>query len=84
METRISPAARKAAIQPAVVTVGDELIFGEHQNQNQRWLLQLLCEKGYPACAAITLPDAVQIIALWLRQFLQAQYYPNSRANPPA
>ena len=69
-------APRKAAIQPAVVTVGDELIFGEHQNQNQCWLLQRLWDKGYPARVAITLPDAVDIIAFWLRQVLQAQYYP--------
>jgi molybdopterin-biosynthesis enzyme MoeA-like protein len=76
MEPPISPAARKTAIQPAVVTVGDELIFGEHQNQNQRWLLQLLWEKGHPARVAIALPDVMEIIASWLRQFLQAQYYP--------
>jgi molybdenum cofactor synthesis domain-containing protein len=76
MEPPVSADARQAALQPAVVTVGDELIFGEHQNQNQRWLLQLLWEKGHPARVAITLPDAVEIIAFWLRQFLQAQYYP--------
>jgi molybdopterin-biosynthesis enzyme MoeA-like protein len=72
----VAPAARKTAIQPAIVTVGDELIFGEHQNENQRWLLQLMWEKGHPARVALTLADAVETIAFWLRQFLQAQYYP--------
>jgi molybdopterin-biosynthesis enzyme MoeA-like protein len=63
-------------VNPAVVTVGDELILGERSNDNQVWLLRTLREHGYPAQVAVCLPDAVEVIATWLRQLLQQRCYP--------
>ncbi len=53
-------------MRPAVVTVGDELLFGERENGNQRWLLQRLQALGHPAELAVTLPDALGTIAHWV------------------
>ncbi len=56
---------------PAVLTVGDELIFGERSNGNQTWLLATLQARGYAARYAISAPDQIETIALaiqWLRQ----------------
>jgi molybdopterin-biosynthesis enzyme MoeA-like protein len=70
-ETKESP-----LIKPAVVTVGDELILGERNNDNEKWLLRLLCERERPAQLALTLPDKSQVIGLWLRRLLDAGCYP--------
>lgn len=64
------------AIRPAVVTVGDELIFGERINANEKWLLHLLWERGYPAQIAFSLPDDVHAIASWIRRLLDTGHYP--------
>ena len=66
----------QTSVKPAIVTVGDELLFGERVNDNQKWLLRLLWERGYPAHMALSLPDDVHIIALWLRQLLSTDHYP--------
>ena len=56
----------------AVVTVGDELIFGERSNQNSEWMLAWLQKQNRPARIALSLADDPEIIALWLKQ-LRAQ-----------
>ena len=71
-----SPDKPTMAIKPAVVTVGDELLFGERGNDNQAWLLRLLRERAYPAEVAMVLPDSVPVIAKWLMVFLAGQYRP--------
>jgi molybdopterin-biosynthesis enzyme MoeA-like protein len=58
--------------QPAVVTVGDELLYGERDNNNQQWMLQRLQSLGQPARFAISLPDSVTAISEGLR-WLQSQ-----------
>ena len=55
---------------PAVVTVGDELIFGERADENGRWMLELLWRRGCPARVALSLPDNVEVIAGWLKRLL--------------
>ncbi len=52
--------------RPAVVTVGDELLYGERENGNQRWLLARLQELGHPAELALSLPDDLGAIAHWV------------------
>lgn len=52
--------------RPAVVTVGDELLFGERENGNQTWLLQRLHARGHPAEVALSLPDDLAVIAHWI------------------
>ncbi len=71
-----SPPQTILTIRPAVVTVGDELMFGERPNDNQQWLLEALQERGHPAELALTLPDAVAIIAVWLRTLLREHCFP--------
>lgn len=62
--------------RPAVVTVGDELVFGEHANDNLRWLLRAFWDKGRPAAVALVLPDSEPVIGAWLESLLQAQHAP--------
>jgi molybdopterin-biosynthesis enzyme MoeA-like protein len=52
--------------RPAVVTVGDELLYGERENGNQRWLLSRLQTLGHPAELALSLPDDLGAIAHWI------------------
>jgi molybdopterin-biosynthesis enzyme MoeA-like protein len=63
-------------LKPGVVTVGDELVFGERGNDNEKWLLGFLRERGYPAVAALCLPDDVSAIAFWVRALVEAQHFP--------
>lgn len=70
------PSPSNAPIKPAVVTVGDELMFGERSNDNQQWLLEDLRERGHPAELALILPDSVASIAAWLRMLLREQCFP--------
>ncbi len=63
-----TPLRRVQNIRPAVVTVGDELIFGEQQNANQQWLAKILWEKGIPSKLSLVLPDEISAIAGWIRE----------------
>ncbi len=59
---RVSPACK-----PAVINVGDEILFGEKRNTNQEWMLHTLWQHRQPAHAALCLPDDVETIASWIR-----------------
>lgn len=63
-------------IKPVVVTVGDELILGEHLNDNQTWLFKLFREHHFPVRIGIILPDDVAVIASWIEQLLSQNFYP--------
>ena len=63
-------------IYPAVVTAGDELLFGERNNDNQNWILKFLSKKGWPAKIALSLPDDVDIISFWIKKIYESSYYP--------
>ncbi|HEY5789328.1 MAG TPA: molybdopterin-binding protein, partial [Gammaproteobacteria bacterium] len=52
--------------RPAVVTVGDELVLGERDDGNRRWLLAQLQAHGHPAEIALSLPDDVALIGYWV------------------
>ncbi len=60
-------AARPDRSGPVIVTVGDELVFGEQANDNQTWLLQLFTNAGSPPVAALSLPDITGTIGTWLQ-----------------
>lgn len=63
-------------LKPAVVTVGNELTFGERRNGNQEWLCQELFKRGAPAQIVLSLPDDIEIIAHWIRHLKQTGHYP--------
>lgn len=63
-------------LQPAVVTVGNELIYGERTNDNQTWLLKRLWECGIPAQIALSLPDDEEQIAAAIRHLKSTGYFP--------
>ena len=62
-------------LSPAVITVGEELVWGELANGNQQWMLQWLKEQDQPAGIAITLPDHQDTIAKWLME-LHKEFHP--------
>jgi molybdopterin-biosynthesis enzyme MoeA-like protein len=64
------------SFQPAVITVGDELILGERQNENERWMLQVFQEHHFPALISVILPDDVKMIANWIKRLKEDQYFP--------
>lgn len=70
------PTIEDKTIKPAVVTVGNELTFGERRNGNQEWLCQQLFVRGIPAQAVMSLPDDVDVISHWIRQLKQTNHYP--------
>lgn len=63
-------------IKPAVVTVGNELTFGERRNGNQEWLCQEFFKRGTPAAISMSLPDEVEVIAHWIRHLKQTGHFP--------
>jgi len=67
---------QQLSVRPAVVNVGDEVIYGERNNENQRWMLDLLYKKGIPASVALSLPDDIDVISHWIKQLHQSQHFP--------
>jgi molybdopterin-biosynthesis enzyme MoeA-like protein len=55
-----------------VVTVGDEILLGEMDNANARWMLEALRRDGRPAAVALSLPDEPDAIARWIRALVEA------------
>jgi len=53
-------------LKVAVVNVGDEILYGEMSNANQRWMLEALQQRGLPARVALSLPDDAAAIARWI------------------
>lgn len=70
------PNDHKYPLHPAVITVGNELIYGERSNDNQAWLLKRLWECGMPARIALSLGDDVEQIAEQVRHLKHAGYFP--------
>ncbi|MBF0351313.1 MAG: competence/damage-inducible protein A [SAR324 cluster bacterium] len=63
-------------IKPAIITVGDEILWGDQVNDNQAWLIQLFRKQQIPAQLTMTLPDSVEIIAHWMNLLLNQEYFP--------
>lgn len=61
---------------PAVVTVGNELLYGERNNDNQTWLLHRLWELGIPARLALSLPDEIALIGAEIARLKTARFGP--------
>jgi len=69
-------AANKSVFKPAVINVGDELMYGERNNDNQRWLLNHLWLQGIPAVCAMSLPDDINVIANWIKNLKETHHFP--------
>lgn len=63
-------------VNPAVVTVGDEILYGERQNLNQEWLLSTLWSLGFPATVAMMLPDDQHLIGSSIKQLKERGHLP--------
>lgn len=68
--------AKETVFQPAVITVGNELVYGERRNDNQAWLLTRLWENGIPARLALSLGDDEAQIGVEIRHLKSANYFP--------
>ena len=63
-------------LKPAVLTVGNELVYGERTDTNKVWMFFYLREVGLPAEVGLTLPDDENIIAQWVRVLKIQSYSP--------
>lgn len=63
-------------MKPAVVTVGNELIYGERSDDNRTWMLSILRDRGITACVAMSLPDDENEIGLWIGMLKEKGYGP--------
>jgi len=63
-------------LKPAVLTVGNELIYGERENTNGMWMLQRLYSAGMPAEIWISLPDDENAIGEWIRLLKERDAFP--------
>ncbi len=63
-------------VQPVVVTVGSEIMYGERTDDNRGWMLRTLWERGVPAVASVSLPDDEREIGLWLSLIHPLGYRP--------
>ncbi len=58
---------KSCIIKPAVITVGNELIYGERTDTNKSWMFSYLYKAGIPAEMGVTLPDDEEEIGRWIR-----------------
>jgi molybdopterin-biosynthesis enzyme MoeA-like protein len=72
---QVEPDATKP-FRPAIITPGDEVVWVERNNDNQRWLLQYLYQQGVACDVAISVPDDIDVIAQWVKMTKDAGYYP--------
>lgn len=57
----------------AVLSVGDELLFGEIDNTNASWIAARLSENGCQVNEIVTVPDKIDVIASRVKR-LEAEY----------
>ncbi len=62
--------------KPAVVTVGQEVLYGERANDNLLWLLQVFVRFAEPAAAAMVLPDDEAAIGEGIRWLVAQRFRP--------
>lgn len=62
-----SPAAVSPTVNAGIITVGDELLAGDIENTNARWLATQLADRGVAVRRIVTLPDDVDAIARRVR-----------------
>lgn len=66
----------RIVLRPVVITVGNELIYGERSDDNRIWMLAKLQEAGIAAHLALTLPDDEHEISRWIRILKTYSYVP--------
>jgi molybdopterin-biosynthesis enzyme MoeA-like protein len=59
-----------------VVTVGQEILYGERANDNLSWLLRAFVRYGVPAIVGLILPDDEVVIGKHLKTLLSLGYRP--------
>ncbi|MFN2364125.1 MAG: competence/damage-inducible protein A [Halarsenatibacteraceae bacterium] len=57
----------------AVLSVGDELLFGEIDNTNASWIAERLAENGCQVNEIVTVPDKIDVIASRVKR-LEVEY----------
>lgn len=62
--------------KPAVVTVGQEILYGERANDNLLWLLRAFVRYGVPAAVGLILPDDEVVIGKHLETLVSLGYRP--------
>lgn len=62
--------------RPAVITVGQEVLYGERPNDNLLWLLRAFERSGIPAAVAMVLPDDEVVIAEHLAFLVSKEHHP--------
>lgn len=67
---------RRVGAKPAVVTVGQEVLYGERANDNMVWLLQAFVRYGAPAGVALILPDDEAVIGDHTATLVEKGYRP--------
>lgn len=63
-------------IKPAVITVGNEILFGERTDDNRLWMLTELKSLGIPAEVSLSLPDDEAVIGQWIALLVNNHYRP--------
>ncbi|MCJ8347612.1 competence/damage-inducible protein A [bacterium] len=64
------------ALKPAILSIGDELLFGEILNSNLDWLLKKFFSLSIPLKKSITIGDDLDLIALEISRLKKEDYYP--------
>ncbi len=72
----MTPQKESRAWKPAVVTVGQEVLYGERTNDNQLWLLRAFVRFGVPAAVAVVLPDDEHSIGEGIRWLVSQAFRP--------
>ncbi len=57
----------------AIISVGDELLFGEIDNTNASWIAERFVDNGCQVNEIVTVPDKIDVIASRLKR-LQSEY----------
>ncbi|MCO4781532.1 MAG: competence/damage-inducible protein A [Candidatus Cloacimonetes bacterium] len=63
-------------LKPAIVCVGDELLYGEITNTNLTWIQDQFVTLGAPFQKLVTIPDHIATISLEIQRLLHDQYHP--------
>ncbi|KNC86395.1 hypothetical protein SARC_01445 [Sphaeroforma arctica JP610] len=75
--TSLAKAATQKTIKPAVITVGDELVLGEREhNNNEKWMIKMLTSRGAAPRLCTQVGDRVDDIASIIAFLKKSDYWP--------
>lgn len=63
-------------LKPAIVSIGDELLYGEIQNTNVTWIQERFVSIGIPFQKLLTVGDDIEVISLELKRLIHDEYFP--------